>query len=83
MKEPTRESYDTPVLIIMGITKLCDSLGIAPTRDFNHFLKVGFVVAGGGFYSYYIHQGNKLDKERKIVRKKLSFMHTKGFITFF
>ena len=82
MKEPTRESYDTPVLIIMGITKLCDSLGIAPIRDCTHFLKVVFVVAGGGFYSY-IHQGNKLDKEKKIVRKKLSFMHTKGINTFF
>ena len=31
---------------------------------------------------YYIHQGNRLDKERKIVRKKLSFMHTR-FNTFF
>jgi len=41
------------------------------------------VVAGGGFYSYYIHQGNKLYKERKIVRKKLIFMNTKRFDTFF
>ena len=50
-----------------------------------HFLKIGFVVAGGGFYSYYNHQGNKLDKERKIFRIKLSFtfMHTKRFNTFF
>ena len=45
--------------------------------------KVGFVVAGGGFYSYYIHQGKKTDKEWKIVRKKLSFMHTKRLNTFF
>ena len=30
------------------------------------FLKLFFVVAGGGFYSYYIHQGNKSDKERKL-----------------
>ena len=51
--------------------------GIAPT------LIIVFVVAGGGFYSYYIHQGNKLDIERKIVRKKLSFMHTKRYDTFF
>ena len=29
------------------------------------FPKTGFVVAGHGFY--YIHQGNKLDKERKII----------------
>ena len=58
------------------------SLGIAPTRNYNHFLKIGFVVSEGGFYSYYIHQGKKLDKESKIVRKKLSFMHTKRFNTF-
>ena len=48
-----------------------------------HFLKIGFVVAGGGFYSYYIRHGNKSDKERKIVRKKLCSMHTKRFNTFF
>ena len=36
--------------------------GIVPT----HFLKIRFVVAGGGFYFYYIHQGNKSDKERKL-----------------
>ena len=48
------------------------SLGIAPTRNYTHFLKIGFVVAGGGFYSYFIHQRNKSDKKRKIVRKKLS-----------
>ena len=35
-----------------------------------HFLKIGFVVAGGWFYSYYIHQGNKSDKGREIFRKK-------------
>ena len=28
------------------------------------------MVAGGGFYSYHIHQGNKSDKERKIVRQQ-------------
>ena len=38
-----------------------------------HFLKITFVVAGDGFYSYYIHQGHKSDKERKIVRKNLIF----------
>ena len=42
------------------------SIGIVPTRDCTHLLKIGFVVAGGGFYSYYIHQGNKLVKENKI-----------------
>ena len=67
----------------MVLYNLYGSLGIAPTRNCTHFLKIGFVVAGGGFYSYYIHQGNKSDKERKIVRKKLSFMHTKRFNTFF
>ena len=39
--------------------------GIVPT----HFLKIRFVIAGSGFYSYYIYQGNKSDTERKIVRK--------------
>ena len=58
-------------------------LDIAPTRNCTHFLKIGFLVAGGEYYSYYIHQGNKSNKERKIVRKKLSFMHTKRFNTFF
>ena len=41
------------------------------------------MVAGGGFNSYFIHQGNKSDKEWKIVRKKLSFMNTKILNTFF
>ena len=31
-----------------------------------HFLKIGFAVAGAGFHSYHIHQGNKSDKEREI-----------------
>ena len=29
---------------------------------------IAFVVAGSGFYSYYIHQGNKSDKERNTKR---------------
>ena len=41
------------------------------------------MVAGAGFHSYYIHQGNKSNEERKNVRKKLSFMRTKRFDTFF
>ena len=45
------------------------SLSIAPTRDCTHFLKIGSVVAGGEFYSYSVHQGNKSDKERKIFKK--------------
>jgi hypothetical protein len=40
------------------------------------------VVAGGVFYSNYIHQEKKSDKERKIERKTLSFLHTKRFDTF-
>ena len=43
---------------------------------------IEFLVARGGFYSYYIHQGKKSDKERKIVREKSGFMHTKRFNTF-
>ena len=43
-------------------------------------LKIVFMVAGGGFYSYYNLQCIKLDKERKNVRKKISFMHSKIFL---
>ena len=50
------------------------SLGIAPTPNCTHFLKIGLVVARDGFYSYYIHQGNKSDKEKENARKKSSFM---------
>ena len=46
------------------------SLGITPTRDCTHFLKIEFVVPVVEFHSYYVHQGNKPDKGRKIVRKK-------------
>ena len=48
------------------------SRGIAPT-----FLKLYSWSPGAGFISI------KSDKERKIVRKKLSFMHTKIFYTLF
>ena len=58
------------------------SLGITPSRNCTHFLKIRFVGTGGGLHYYYIRQGNKSDKERKIVRNKLSFMHTKTFNTF-
>ena len=40
------------------------SLGFAPT------FKIGFVVTGREIYLYYIHQGNKSDKERKNGKKK-------------
>ena len=36
----------------------------------------------GRVYCYYMHQGNEIDKEMKIVRKKLSFMPTKRCNTF-
>ena len=52
-------------------------------KELQPLFLIGFVVAGGGIYSYYIHQENKSDKEMKIVTKKLSFMHTKRFNTFF
>ena len=38
-------------------------------------------LPGAGFYFYYIHQGKRSDKERKI--EKLSAMHTKRFNTYF
>ena len=43
-----------------------------------------FVVASAvaGFIPI-VHQGNKSNKERKIVRNKLSFMNIKRFNTFF
>ena len=69
--------YNRKLIIFNG------SLGIAPTRNCTHFLKIAFVVDRGGFYSYYIYQGNKSDKERKIVSKKLIFIDIKGFNTFF
>ena len=75
-------------LRLLEIQKICliEKLGsnvIAPTQDCTHILKIGFVVARRWLYSYYIHQGNKSDKESEIVRKKLRFMHTKRFNTLF
>ena len=70
-------------ILVILISISMGSLGIAPTRNCTHFLKIWFVVAGGGFYSYYyIHKGNKQDNERFFF-KKLSFMQTKRFNTFF
>ena len=43
------------------------SHGIEPKRDWTHFLKIGFVIAGGGFYSYYNLQYIKLYKKKKTV----------------
>ena len=45
------------------------SLVIARTRNCTHFLRIGFVVAGGWFYSYIINQGNKSDKDKFYVSK--------------
>ena len=53
------------------IYSLFSSNGIEPTRDWTKFLKVEFVVAGGGFHSYYNLQCIKLDKERKYKKKVL------------
>jgi hypothetical protein len=47
---------------------------------------IGFLLTretGGGFYSYFIHQGNKLDKERKFVKKKNQFYVYKKIKYFF
>ena len=35
-----------------------------------HFFKIGFVVARGVFYFYYILQGNLSDKERRVLSIK-------------
>ena len=57
---------------------------IAPTRDCTHFLKIRFVVAGGGFYSYYNHQCIKLDKEKTYsIVKKVKFYSIQKDLTRF
>ena len=53
------------------------SHGIEPTRDWIHFLKTGFLAAGGGFYTYYNLQCIILDKEIKNIYKKISVMKKK------
>ena len=63
------------------IVKMHGSLGIAPTRNCT-FLNLDSWSPGAGFYFYTIHQRNKSDKERKIVRRKISFMLAKRFNTF-
>ena len=57
------------LLYKVNVHNFTGSLGIIPTRECTHFLKIRFLAATGGSYSYYIHQGHKSDKERKIVRK--------------
>ena len=65
------------VLAVLWVHLVLHPHGFAPT-----FLKLDWCSPGGGFYSYHIHQGNISYKERKFVRKKLSFMHTIRFNTF-
>ena len=62
--------------------ELYGSGGIAPTRNCTHFLKILFVVAGGVFYSNYIDQGNKSDKERKFLRKSKVLYIQKDLVHF-
>ena len=57
-----------------------DFHGIQTTRDWTHFLKIRFVVAEGGFYSYYDLQCIKLDKECK---KKKFYAYKKLLTQFF
>ena len=47
------------------------TLHLQSKMNCTHFLKIGLVVAQGGFYVYYIHQGNTSDKERKLLEKKV------------
>ena len=54
-------------ITINQVNNIVGSLGIAPTRDLLLFCPLW----------------NKSDKERKIVRKKLSFMFIKRFNNFF
>ena len=58
-------------------------LVLHPHGIISTFLKLDSWSSGAGFYSYYIHQGNKSNKEMETVRKKLYYMHTKRFNTFF
>ena len=56
--------------------------GIEPTRDWTQVLKIGCLVAGGRFHSYYNLHCIKLDKERKLrIKEKISFMHTNNILT--
>ena len=71
MKESSTQACQLPQTISLVSFCKIGSLGIAPTRNCTHFLKIGFWSTGAGFFPYYIHQGNKSDKERQ----KLSFMH--------
>ena len=67
------------------ISKLCNRIrvylfkgshGIELTWDWTNFLKIVFVIASGGFYSYYNLQCIKFDEEWKNLQKK-SYLHIK------
>ena len=58
------------------------SIRIAPTGIAPTFLKLDLWSLGADFIYIISTKGNQLDKERKIVRKKLSCMHTKRFNIF-
>ena len=45
-----------------------------------HFLKIGFVVAGGVLYSYYIHKGNKSDKKKNCKKSVKFYAYKKIFL---
>ena len=70
-------------MVFRFITSKSVHLVLHPHGIETTFLKLDSRSSGAGFYFYYIHQENKSDKERKIARKKMSFMHTKRFNTFF
>ena len=55
--------------IFRGAESRPKGIRFTPTRNCTLFPNIGFVVAGGGFYSYYIHQGNKSDKERSFFKE--------------
>ena len=59
--------------IFRGAESRPKGIWFTPTRNCTHFLKIGFGVAGGGFYSYYIHQGNKSDEERNFLKKIVKY----------
>ena len=70
------------------------SISIAPTRDCTHtglhphgiaptFLKLDSWSPGAGFIPNISSKGINWIKKRKIMRKKLIFMHTKRFNIFF
>ena len=69
---------NSPIVLIWGVHVVLYPHGIALTT-----LKLDSWSPGAIFFSYYNHPVNKSsDKERKIVRNKLNFMHKKDLICF-